>query len=483
MKQFFIKEVKDEDHILKNSVQKKIFTDSTNEKTTSISHFYSPSDNQSNFSLNSYSDSIDNSSNESNHIHNNLYYNDTDENSYTSSKKNNTKNSQKKFLGKKTKIHFDVLKNCEKKRIFETRIYYGKNEHYNDDSNSNNLVNDKNILNRHNSESSESTFSIKETEKNESSAKLPQKTVKKLFSIIDYNLFDDLEKGDINEGRWSSEEHIKFIKAFVYFGKKYRLIQKYISSRNCHQIRSHAQKFVLRIKSLKSKDYDFSNDNIKSLSDIIDIIEANNKTNTNNKEYIINTLIDISEIIKKNGENFQINKFKNNMGIIKKTEEKTAINDSVSNNDDNELNIEFNNKNLRKILNNENDYSIFENEEIYEDINNSDIDLMRNENINIYKKEFCLDEIDINNDLNCEQEKENVPQNKEIITKELNYLDDICNIDNILKQNDQFDDDFVFSSNDSCLFCQDEFFSETKDNLLMKNKGSSFLKLISNLYS
>ena len=292
-----------------------------------------------------------------------------------------------------------------------------------------------------------------------------------------------MEKGHINEGRWSSEEHIKFIKAFVYFGKKYRLIQKYISSRNCHQIRSHAQKFVLRIKSLKSKDYDFSNDNIKSLSDIIDIIEANNKTNTNNKEYIINTLIDISEIIKKNGENFQINKFKNNMGIIKKTEEKTAINDSVSNNDDNELNIEFNNKNLRKILNNENDYSIFENEEIYEDINNSDIDLMRNENINIYKKEFCLDEIDINNDLNCEQEKENVPQNKEIITKELNYLDDICNIDNILKQNDQFDDDFVFSSNDSCLFCQDEFFSETKDNLLMKNKGSSFLKLISNLYS
>ena len=483
MNQFFIKEVKDEDHILKNSVQKKIFTDSTNEKTTSISHFYSPSDNQSNFSLNSYSDSIDNSFNESNHIHNNLYYNDTDENSYTSSKKNNTKNSQKKFLGKKTKIHFDVLKNCEKKRIFETRIFYGKNEHNIDDSNSNNLVKDKNILNRQNSESSESTFSIKETEKNESSAKLPQKTVKKLFNIIDYNLFDDLEKGDINEGRWSSEEHIKFIKAFVYFGKKYKLIQKYISSRNCHQIRSHAQKFVLRIKSLKNKDYDFSNDNINSLSDIIDIIESNNKTNTNNKEYIINTLIDISEIIKKNGENFQINKFKNNMGIIKKTEEKTAINDSVSNNDDNELNIEFNNKNLRKIINNENDYSIFENEEIYEDMINSDINLMRNENINIYKKQLCLEEIDINNNLNSEQQEDNVPQNKEIIIKELNYLDDICSIDNILEQNDKFDNDFVFLPNDSCLFCQDEFSSETKFNLLMKNRNSSYLKLISNLYS
>ena len=111
-------------------------------------------------------------------------------------KKNNTKNNQKTFLGKKKKIHFDVLKNCEKKRIFETRIFYGKNEQHSiDDSNSNNLVKDKNVLNRQNSESSESTFSIKETEKNEFPEKRPQKTVKKLFNIIDYNLFDDLEKG------------------------------------------------------------------------------------------------------------------------------------------------------------------------------------------------------------------------------------------------------------------------------------------------
>ena len=189
----------------------------------------------------------------------------------------------------------------------------------------------------------------------------------------------------------------------------------------------------MRIKSLKNKDYDFSDDNINSLSYIIDIIEAKKKTNTNNKEYIINTLIDISEIIKKNGENFKVDKFKNYLGIIRKTEEKTAINVSESNDDDNEIKIEFNDKNLGKKLNNENEYSIFENEEIYEDIINSDINLMRNENINIYKKEFCLEEIDINNNLNSEQQEDNVPENKEIITKELNYLDDICSIDNILE--------------------------------------------------
>ena len=79
MKQLFTKEVKDENHILKNTEPKKIFIESTNEKAPSISYFYSSSDNQSNFSLNSYSDSIDNSSNESNHIPNNPYYNETDE--------------------------------------------------------------------------------------------------------------------------------------------------------------------------------------------------------------------------------------------------------------------------------------------------------------------------------------------------------------------------------------------------------------------
>ena len=65
----------------------------------------------------------------------------------------------------------------------------------------------------------------------------------------------------------------------------------------------------------------------------------------------------------------------------------------------------------------------------------------------------------------------------------MNYLDEICSIDNILEQNNKFDNDLVFLPNDSYLFCQDEFSSKTKDNLLKKNRNSSWLKLISNLYS
>ena len=56
-----------------------------------------------------------------------------------------------------------------------------------------------------------------------------------------------------------------------------------------------------------------------------------------------------------------------------------------------------------KRLDNENEYSIFENEEIYEDMINSYINLVRNENINIYKKELSLEEIDINNNLDNER--------------------------------------------------------------------------------
>ena len=471
MNPFFKNDVIDENLIIKNSEPKKFFTNSKNGNKSpipSISYSSIISDEHSNLNLNSCFGSSDNSFNELKYTYNNL-----------SNKKNNKQNEENvknTFLGKKTKIHFNVLKKCEKKRIFETTIYYRKNEHNINNITSNNLSKDENQLNRQNSQSLESTLSIKEEEKNETVEKCSQKTTKKLFNIIDYNLFEDFQQNDINEGRWSFKEHIKFIKAFVYFGKKYKLTQQYISSRSCKQIRSHAQKFVLKLKSLKYKDYDFSKSNINSLSDIIDIIQASNNPNIKNKEYIINTLIDISEKILKNGDNIKLKKLKNNTGIIK-TDENAFINDSVLNNNNGEIKKEINDKNLRNKLNNEiKNINIFEKEELNGDIINSDINLMRNDNLNIYKEELSLD---INNNIYIELNEDNAAKKEEIITKGLNYYEDINNLENILNQNDIFDEDFVSLPNDSCWLCQDEFPSEIKDNLIMKN----YLKLISNLYS
>jgi len=41
-------------------------------------------------------------------------------------------------------------------------------------------------------------------------------------------------------GRWTDEEHIKFIKAIRLFGKDWRRVQEFIGTRSGAQIRSHA---------------------------------------------------------------------------------------------------------------------------------------------------------------------------------------------------------------------------------------------------
>ena len=175
--------------------------------------------------------------------------------------------------------------------------------------------------------STESTFLNKETEKKELLEKTDPKKEKPL-------LFNTIKK-NMNEGRWSQNEHIKFLRAYVNFGKKYKLSQKYIGSRNSTQIRSHAQKFFRKLKTLKNDQFDFTVDSIKSLSDIFELIKASNKTNLDNKEYLVNTLIDISKMTIKKGEIIldeknELNSFKKDIKIIiKKKEGEIAFNNSL----------------------------------------------------------------------------------------------------------------------------------------------------------
>ena len=42
------------------------------------------------------------------------------------------------------------------------------------------------------------------------------------------------------QGRWTDEEHDKFIEGLSMFGKDWRRIEEFIGSRTCAQIRSHA---------------------------------------------------------------------------------------------------------------------------------------------------------------------------------------------------------------------------------------------------
>jgi len=68
----------------------------------------------------------------------------------------------------------------------------------------------------------------------------------------------DLE--DVNNGRWNKEEQNRFTEAVLKFGNDWKKIQNYVFSRNITQIRSHAQKFLMKLKENKFvKDKGFVN--------------------------------------------------------------------------------------------------------------------------------------------------------------------------------------------------------------------------------
>ena len=51
---------------------------------------------------------------------------------------------------------------------------------------------------------------------------------------------------DSSNGRWTKEEHNKFIEGIIKFGSDWKKIEKYLTSRTSTQARSHAQKFLVK---------------------------------------------------------------------------------------------------------------------------------------------------------------------------------------------------------------------------------------------
>ena len=79
----------------------------------------------------------------------------------------------------------------------------------------------------------------------------------------------------LSNGKWTEEEHKKFIEALYIYNFKWYDIQSYVTTRSSGQIRSHAQKFYLRLKDFKedSLGLDFTLDSVKNLKDIINIVK------------------------------------------------------------------------------------------------------------------------------------------------------------------------------------------------------------------
>ena len=221
---------------------------------------------------------------------------------------------------------------------------------------------------------------------------------KELFQIYKYTYWDDCNKNN-NGGRWSYEEHIRFIESFVNYGKKWKTIQKHIGTRSAEQIRSHAQKFFLRLKELITNKFCFnlSEHNINSLLDLINLIGMSNETNKNRKEYIINILITLTKM---NQENNGKRYFEGKKGYFKtEIKKEKMVNDkdydslNKINNDNKELKFDDLISGIDSIKYEDEDE---DGEDIFPNIKSN----LEESNVNKNNNLFDLKEINVNKDTN-----------------------------------------------------------------------------------
>ena len=49
-------------------------------------------------------------------------------------------------------------------------------------------------------------------------------------------------------GRWTRDEHYRFVEALKLYGKEWKRVQEHIGTRSSTQARSHAQKFFVKLE-------------------------------------------------------------------------------------------------------------------------------------------------------------------------------------------------------------------------------------------
>ncbi len=64
----------------------------------------------------------------------------------------------------------------------------------------------------------------------------------------DNNMDENVVPAKCSAGRWTDEEHKRFVEALEKFGKNWKKIQEYVGTRSTTQARSHAQKFFSKLE-------------------------------------------------------------------------------------------------------------------------------------------------------------------------------------------------------------------------------------------
>ena len=299
------------------------------------------------------------------------------------------------------------------------------------------------------------------------------------------------ENPNANEGRWTKEEHIKFLEAIIKYGLNWKRVTPMINTRTSNQIRSHAQKFFKKLKEYKDEKLgiDFTKKSIKNLKDLMNYIKSldlsydliplllyiakksdiqrrekaaaeynintidkgninnidinsTNKIDNNNKS--INIIINNNSSNNIDNNNTNINKFENktninkleNNTIIKKCENKTNINKVENNTNINKIES---NTNINIIINSNNDVDNKTN-----NIESNDLNINNTNSINniINDNKFVDKEKNknfVNQDINIPQQFNNInynnPYSSILLMNRLAYLNNFYNIFNFYPNN------------------------------------------------
>ena len=142
---------------------------------------------------------------------------------------------------------------------------------------------------------------------------------------------------DFNDGRWTEEEHNKFLQGIIIYGVRWKKVKSLIKTRTAIQVSSHAQKFFYKMKTCKDDNLGI-NFTLSSIHNIKDMINHIKTINPNYNSFVI---------FKKLSSNFDnIRKFKR---PIKKSSNKKKL---IIDNENKNINVVLEKENKNYLNNN-----------------------------------------------------------------------------------------------------------------------------------
>ena len=173
---------------------------------------------------------------------------------------NNNDSCSKKLvkIKKRIKFKFSVINQSQKQECIKAKIVKDSND-----------INEQILYNENSS-----NLDINDGENNNTLCN--NSTPKKKTKILNNR------NSEYTSGRWTIEEHKKFLEAIIKYGNNWKEVQKHIGTRSSSQARSHAQKFFIKLKQDQSKSkisdmIDYSNSSIKNFHDTLHSLSPEKK--------------------------------------------------------------------------------------------------------------------------------------------------------------------------------------------------------------